>query len=150
MAWFMKLSREVQIVLVGGVLYLVMSFFDWQQVSVLGITAGQSEWAGIGVVAGLASIALLLWEATRLFRIKIPLGTLSEGLVSVALALVLVLFTVITFFAHSDARHWPAWIGLLLSLAIGSAAVVRARAEGVQLPRVPSTSGPGTVGGAPH
>jgi hypothetical protein len=83
MGYFKKLSREVQVVLGGGVLYLVFSFFDWQQVSAFGFTAGRSEWNGIGVVAGLVAIALLLWEAARLFAVKVPLGTLSEGLVSV-------------------------------------------------------------------
>jgi hypothetical protein len=36
---FRKLSREAQVVLGGGVLYLVFSFLDWQQVSAFGITA---------------------------------------------------------------------------------------------------------------
>ena len=129
-----NLSREVQVVLGGGLLYLIVSFLDWQQISAFGITVGRSEWSGIGVVAGLLAIALLAWEAARLFAIKVPLGTLTEGLVSVGIALLLALFTVITFATHGTARHWPAWIGLILAIAIAVAAVVRARAEGVQLP----------------
>lgn len=129
-----SLPREVQVVLGGGVLYLIFSFLDWQQISAFGITAGRSEWNGVGVIAGLLAIALLVWEAARLFAVKLPLGTLSEGLVSVGLALLLALFTVITFGTHGTARHWPAWIGLLLSLVIAVAAVIRARAEGVELP----------------
>ena len=146
MGYFKKLSREVQVVLGGGVLYLVFSFFDWQQVSAFGFTAGRSEWNGIGVVAGLVAIALLLWEAARLFAVKVPLGTLSEGLVSVAVALLLALLTVITFLTHSTARHWPAWVGLILSLAVAAAALVRARVEGVQLP---ATAGTADRGSAP-
>lgn len=130
-----NLSREAQVVLGCGVLYLIFSFLDWQQVSAFGITAGRSEWSGIGVVAGLLVIALLLWEAARLFAVKVPLGELSEGIVSLGLALLLALFTVITFLTHGTARHWPAWIGLLLSLVIAVAAVVRARDEGVELPQ---------------
>ena len=49
----MKLSREVQIVLGGAVLYVIFSFLDWQQVSFGGISAGLNEWHGIGVVAAL-------------------------------------------------------------------------------------------------
>jgi hypothetical protein len=129
-----KLSRETQVVLGGGLLYLIVSFLDWQQVSGFGITVGRTEWNGIGIIAGLLVIALLVWEAARLFAVKVPLGGLSEGLVSVGLALLLALFTVITFATHGTARHWPAWVGLLLSLVIAACAVVRARGEGVKLP----------------
>jgi len=135
------LSREMQVILGGGVLYLIFSFLDWQQVSSVFGTYGRSEWHGIGVVAGLVAIALLLWEGARLFAVKVPLGGLSEGLVSVGLALLLALFTVITFLTHDLARHWPAWIGLILSLVIAAAALVRARGEGVQLPEARAMAG---------
>ena len=131
-----QLPREVQVVLGGSVLYLIFSFLDWQQVSVAGFTAGLSEWHGVGIVAGLLVVALLLWEAGRLLGVKIDLGAATPGLVSVALALLLLLFTIITFLAHNEARHWPSWLGLILSLAVAAAAVVRARAEGVEIPRV--------------
>ncbi len=136
-----KLSREVQVVLGGGVLYVIFSFFDWQQVSGFGITVGRSEWSGIGIFAGLVAIALLVWEAGRLLTVKLPLGGLSEGLVSVGIAVLLALLTVITFLTHGTARHWPAWIGLIISLAIAAAAVVRALGEGVQLPEMRPTGG---------
>ncbi len=137
----MKLSRETQAVLAGSVLYLIFSFFDWQQVSAFGVSAGRSEWNGIGVIAGLLVIVLLLWEAARLFEVKIELGSLNPGLLSVAVALLLLVFTVITFLSHSTARHWPAWIGLLLSIVIAAAAVMRGKAEGVEMPKMPSAAG---------
>jgi hypothetical protein len=139
-----KLSRETQIVLGGAVLYLIFSFFDWQQVSGFGVTVGRSEWSGIGVIAGLLVIVLLAWEAARLFEVKIELGSLTPGLLSVAVALLLLLFTIITFLNHSTARHWPAWIGLLLSIVIAGAAVMRAKAEGVEMPKMPSGAGGGS------
>jgi hypothetical protein len=131
-----KLPREVQVLLGGSLLYLIFSFFDWQQVSFGPVTAGITEWHGVGIIAGLLAIALLLWEAARLFQVTVPLGTLTPGLVSVALALLLLLFTVITFLTHNEARHWPSWIGLLLSIVIAAAAFARARTEGVQMPDV--------------
>ena len=132
-----NLSREVQVILGGSVLYLIFSFFDWQQVSISGainVSYGRDEWVGIGVVAGLCAIALLVWELVRLLGVEVPLGTLTPGLVSVGLALLLLLFTLLTFITHNEARHWPSWIGLILSIVIAAAAVVRARAEGVQMP----------------
>ena len=137
----MKLSRDVQVVLGGTVLYVIFSFFDWQQVSVLNITAGRSEWTGIGVVAALVAIVLLVWELGRAVNVKIELGSLSPGLISAALALLLLVFTAITFLTHGTARHWPAWVGLILSVAIAGAALRRARSEGVELPQVPKGTG---------
>jgi hypothetical protein len=132
-----KQSREVQIVLGGTVLYIIFSFFDWQQVSFLGQTAGFSEWRGFGVVTVLVAIVLLVWEIGRLVDFKIGLGSLTPGQVSAGLALILLVFTVITFVTHNEARHWPAWVGLLLSLVIAGAAFVRAKAEGVTMPDMP-------------
>jgi hypothetical protein len=129
-----KLSREVQIILAAALLYLIFSFFDWQQVSFSGITAGISEWHGVGVIAGLLVVALLVWEAARIFVGDIDLGPLSAGLISVALAMLLLLFTIITFLTHNEARHWPSWLGLILSILIGVLAFRRAQTEGVQMP----------------
>lgn len=129
-----KLSREVQIVLGGTVLYLLFSFFDWQQVSAFGITAGRSEWNGIGIVAGLAAVAVLGWEATRIVRPEVALKTVKPAALSALLVAALFVFTVITFLSHNEARHWPSWLGLILSVVIGLAAGARARDEGVQLP----------------
>jgi hypothetical protein len=131
---FKQLSRDLQVVLGGTVLYLIMSFLDWQQVSVGPLTAGVTEWHGIGILAGLLALALLAWEVTRLFSIKIELP-LTPGQVSVGLALLLLLFTVITFLSHSSFRHWPEYLGLLLSIAVAVAAVRRARTEGVEMPK---------------
>lgn len=143
-----RLSRETQAVLAASVLYLIISFLDWQQVSFSIVTVGRSEWHGVGVVAGLLVIALLIWEAVRLLEVKLDLGGVTPGLVSVGLALLLLLFTLITFISHSTARHWPAWIGLLLSIVVAGAAVVRARAEGVELPTTAMSGASSSSAGA--
>ena len=151
----MKLSREAQIVLVGGVVVLILSFLDWQQVSIAGFGSyGANEWHGIGVLAGLLIFALLGWEAARAFGVKLPDGPVSNGLVSVGLALLLALFTVITFLTHSAYRNWPAWAGLIVVLIVAAAAVMRAKGEGVQMPdmggssKTSSSMGGGTTDGS--
>ncbi len=147
-----KVSRETKVVLGCAVLFLIFSFFDWQQVSFSSAfvsgSAGLNLWHGIGVIAGLLVIALLAWEVVRMFEVKAPTGAVTHGHVSVGLALALALFTVIAFFDKSTARHWPAWIGLLLALVIAVAAVVRAREEGVQLP-TPRAASPAAESSAP-
>lgn len=128
-----KLPPEVQVVLGGSLLYLVVSFFDWQQVSFLSVSAGINEWHGVGVIAGLLVVALLAWEGARLAGVRIAFGPITPGLGSIGLALLLLVFTVITFLSHNEARHWPAWVGLLLSIVITAAAFRRARSEGVDV-----------------
>ena len=128
---FNKLSKNTQVVFVAAVLYLIFSFFDWQQVS-LGIgTFGYTEWHGFGDVAALTVLVLIAWEISRVLDMKIPVGSLSPGLVSFGLTVLLFVFTVITFLTHGTARHWPAWVGLLLSIVVVAFGYLRSQEEGV-------------------
>ncbi|HUZ16687.1 MAG TPA: hypothetical protein VMU72_11015 [Gaiellaceae bacterium] len=144
-----KLSRETQVVLGGGVLLLILSFLDWQQASfsfgTVGGTVGLNEWHGIGFLAALLVIAMLVWEVLRLMAVNVSAGTLSPGLVSVGLALLMALFTVIAFLNKGTARHWPAWIALIVALVVAAAAVMRARVEGVQMPQARPAASAGSA-----
>jgi len=136
----MKLSREVRLVLLSGVILLIVSFLDWQQASfsvgTISGSVGANEWHGIGTLAALLVIVMLIWEGMRLMAVKIELGSLSPGLVSVVLALLVALFTVIAFFTKDTFRVWPAWVGLIMALVLGATAVMRAKSEGVQMPEM--------------
>ena len=92
-----------------------------------------TEWNGVGTVAGLIVLILLAWELARGFDLKIAIGSLSPGLVSVVLAEALLLFTLIKFLNISY-RAYGAWLGLVLAIGIGVVAFLRAKEEGVQLP----------------
>ena len=139
----MKLPRNVQAVIAGTALYIILSFFNWQEVSFMGHSVGQSEWHGIGMIAVIIAIALLAWEVSRALDMKINLGSLSAGQVSAGLALLLLIFTVITFLDWSEFRAWPEWVGLVLSLLIAGAAFTRAKEEGVKMPEMPKNTGSG-------
>jgi|HubBroStandDraft_6_1064221.scaffolds.fasta_scaffold303858_1 hypothetical protein len=132
----MKLPRDTQIILGGLFLYFIFSFLDWQSAFGYGV----NEWHGFGVLVALIGVATLLWEAARAFDVKLPTGTVSPGLISVSLALVLAVFTVIIFLDWSDFRSWPEWVGLILALVIGGFALKRARDEGVQMPNLPKNT----------
>src|SRR3989442_15554819 len=108
------LSRSSQLLLGAGLLLFIFLFFDWQQV----YSYGQTGWHGWGVAVGLFVIALLLWEAVQVFGMKVELPV-KPAMLSAALAAGVLLFTVIKFFDDNVARHWPAWIGLILAIVIG-------------------------------
>lgn len=122
---FAELSRGTKVLLVAGLLLLIDSFLAWQQVSVgagdFHVTASVNMWHGVGVVAGLLVIALLIWEGLQLAgvlnQVQLPV---SAVLISVALAAGTALFTIIKFLVANEARHWPSWIGLILAIAIAA------------------------------
>ena len=118
---FNALSRGMQVMLVGSILLLIDSFFDWQQVSgtVFGqeISAGASGWHGVGFIMGILTIVLIAWIVVRLAAsdVKLPV---SDAMTGALLGFLILLFTVIKFFADNEARHWPAWVGLILAFVI--------------------------------
>ena len=121
---FRSLSLAHRILLGCGAVLLIVMFFTWQGVSILGTTIGVSGWHGLnGVLLGLLTIALLAWEVLLLLgdqtaelrqRISVP-----EALVSAALAGAVLVLGVLKFLTASQLRRWPEWLGLVLALAIG-------------------------------
>ena len=150
---FMKLSREAQGVLVGTVLFILLSFLDWQSVtfdlgSLGSHTVGKNLWHGFGLLAVLVAILLLAWEIIRTLDVKIELGGIEPGVISTGLALLLGVLTIIIFLDWSDYRSWPEYVGTLLAIAIAVLAFLRARKEGVGMPAMPANVSVSRGGGA--
>ena len=92
---FSKLTLGSKIVAGAGILLLVDSFLHWQEVNFGPISAGVTMWHGWGVLIGLTLLAILAWEAAQLTETKIAVGPLSPTMVTMLLAALLVLFTLI-------------------------------------------------------
>jgi hypothetical protein len=140
------LSTGRKVLLVGGILLLIDLSLTWQQVcvSITGFgrhCGGVSGWHGIGVLVGLLTIAMVLWEAIGAFKVDLgdALRNLPTALISVALAAAVAIFGFIEFLTHNEFRHWPAWIGLLLMIAIAVGGWLRF-SEGGSSVRTPTTS----------
>jgi hypothetical protein len=131
------LPREAQITLVCLVLFVILSFFDWQQATVGPYTVGRSLWHGIGLITIIIALGYFVWELGRAMNYKVDLGQVTPPVTSAGFAVALLVFTVITFLDWSDYRHWPEWIGLLLSIVIAVVALKRAKDEGVEMPKMP-------------
>jgi hypothetical protein len=139
------MSRSSQLLLGAGLLLFIFLFFDWQQVSFLGHSVGASGWHGWGTAAGIFLIALLVWEVVQVLGVKLPELPVKPVMLSAGLAAAVLLFTVIKFFVDNAARHWPAWIGLILAIAIGVGGWLRWSGDApkeVQIARTPPPAPP--------
>ena len=125
-----KLSHGAKLVLGATILFLIVSIFNWQEVEFEGIgSAGISMWHGWGVLAGLLAIAIVVWEGLRLANLKVEIG-LTPAMVTVALAILLVLFTVIKFLVSNEFRTFWAWLGLLFAILVAVGAWLNMKALG--------------------
>jgi hypothetical protein len=130
MEYLEKLSTGTRIALGCAIAFLVVSFFNWQEIELGEFgSAGVSMWHGVGVVAGLLAIGLIVWEAILLANIKFEIGV-APTMISAALGILLLLFTVIKFFADSEFRTFFAWLGLALAIGVTAGAVMAMRAAG--------------------
>jgi hypothetical protein len=118
------MSRSSQLLAGAGLLLFIFLFFDWQQVCFGSICGSRSGWHGWGVLVGLLTIALVLWEAVQILGVKIELP-IKAAMLSAGLAAGVLLFTVIKFLVDNEARHWPAWVGLILAILIGAGGFLR-------------------------
>ena len=115
-------------------------------------------WNGIGVLAGLLLIALIVWQAIRLANINLEVGV-TPSMVTAALSVLLVIFVAIRFLDKPgldrqrvvDRTIW-AWLGLILAIVIvvGAWMNMRAAGEGLADVRDRVSSMTAGSGSAPH
>jgi hypothetical protein len=125
-----QLSTGAKIVLGGAIVFLIVSFFNWQEVDLGPIgSAGVSMWDGIGWIAGLLAIALIVWLALRLANVNLEIG-LSPALVTAGLSALLLIFTIIKFLVDNEFRTFWSWLGLILAIVIAAGAWLNMQAAG--------------------
>ena len=126
------LSTASKLLIAASVLLLIDLFLNWQEACVsFGGTetcGGESGWSGIGFLVGILTLALLAWEVLRMLGMTAQWNLpVAANLVSAALAGGVLLFTIIKFLSDGEFRNWPAWLGLLLAIAIGVGGWMRYR-----------------------
>ncbi len=133
------LSKGAQVTLGASVLLLIDSFFHWYTVK--HTSYGENMWHGLGFLAGLLLLAILVWIGLRIAGVDINLGGISNSMVTAGLAVLLLLFVIIRVlskpgggFADSfvDRTIW-AWLGLLFAIAIVAGAWMTMQAAGESL-----------------
>jgi hypothetical protein len=126
---FNKLSMTTKVVLGATILFLIVSFFNWQEVDVGVAEAGRSMWSGWGTIAGIVALVLLAWEGLRIANVNVSLP-ISDAMLAALVAVLLALLTIIKFLADNEFRTFWAWLGLVLALVIAGAAIVRMQEGG--------------------
>jgi hypothetical protein len=114
-----ELNHGAKVVLGSAILLLIFSFFSWFEVE--GTPIDVSMWTGVGVVAGLLLIALIVWQAVRLANINLEIGV-GPAMVTAFLALLTLVFVFIRWIDNpygdaGDRTIW-AWIGLVLGIVM--------------------------------
>ena len=89
-------------------------------------------WHGWGVLAGLLAIVIIVWEGLRLAKMKIEIG-LTPAMVTAALAILLLVFTVLKFLVSNEFRTFWAWIGLVLAILVAVGAFMNMKDLGESL-----------------
>jgi hypothetical protein len=123
------LPRGMQLMLVGGALLLIDTFFHWQSVTVVGITVSRNGWHGWGVLVGLLTIVLLVWLGARVAAADIQLPV-SDTLAGAVLGALIFLSTLLKVLVDNDFRTFWAWLGLLLAAAVAVGAWLQVTAGG--------------------
>ena len=97
-------------------------------------------WNGVGWIAGLLAVALIVWQALRLANIEMELGV-TPAMITAALAMLILLFTFIRFIDKPSAfdRTFWAWLGLALAIVIAVGAWMNMQASGESLADIRSS-----------
>jgi hypothetical protein len=160
-----KLSHGAKVVLGAAIAFLLFSFFSWfkytgpgaDQIEAVGGDIGVTMWHGIGWIAGLTAIALIVWQAIRLANIDLEIGV-TPSMVTAALAVLMLVFTVIRFIdkpGNGDfvGRTFWAWLCLVLAIVVVVGAWMNMQAAGESFgdvrDRVGSMTGGGSAATAP-
>lgn len=133
-----KLSHGAKLVLGATIVFLIVSIFNWQAVDTVVGSYGVSMWHGWGVLAGLIAIAIIVWEGLRLANMKIEIG-LTPAMVTTALSILLLVFTVLKFLVNNEFRTFWAWLGLILAICIVAGAFANMRMAGESIGEMTSS-----------
>jgi hypothetical protein len=120
------LSTGSKLLLGASAVLFIDLFLSWQKIcidfaGVDGTCGTASGWRGIGVLVGLLAIAVIAWEVAQMTG-NAPQLPIPAALLSAALGAGVAVFGLLEFLTHNEARHWPAWIGLVcfVVIAIGA------------------------------
>ena len=139
-----SLSLAQKLILGGGVLLLIDTFFAWQSVESPGRRArfGENAWHGFwGVVLGLLVVVLLAWCIARLAGVQLP-ENMPQGIVTLVLGVLILVFALLKNLTD-DYSAWASYVGIVLAAVIAYGAWLNFQESGESLPSMPKTAAAG-------
>jgi hypothetical protein len=131
---FSRLGRGAQLMLVGSVLLLIVSFFRWQEIDVdlgpLGeASGGVSAWDDIGgILMGVLTIVLLARLVAQLAAVDVPIPV-SFAMSSAVLAFLILVLAVIKNLTDDYSTFWS-YLGVAFAVLIAVGAWMEIQAAG--------------------
>jgi hypothetical protein len=138
------LTSGAKIVLGATIAFLIVSFFSWfhytgpgkDELEAIGADTGITMWHGVGWIAGLLAIVLLVWQAIRLANIELEIGV-TPSMITAALSVLVLIFALIRWLDKPGGdfvgRTFWAWLGLLFAIVMVVGAWMNMRAAGDSL-----------------
>jgi hypothetical protein len=128
-----RLTMGQKGVLTTGVLLFVDLFLPWNKVGECPFCVSVNGWSGMGVIAGLLVVALLVWEGLNAAG---ALATMAAPvpLIGAALAGGAALFALLRAIFDLSFSTFGLWLGIILALAMAYAAYVRYQESQVAQP----------------
>ena len=120
-----KLTMGQKGILIASLVLLISLFLPWQRVCVLGFCGSSSGLGGVGFLALILAIGLIVWELLPAFGVNANMGTFSPAMLSAIGAWVTAGITLINFLIYLGDVGFGAFIGLLAALALGYAGYLR-------------------------
>ena len=140
---FKELTTGAKLVLGAAVALFIVSLFNWFKVGDIGVG---TMWSGIGVIAGLFLLALIVWQGLRLANIELEIGV-TPSMITAALAVLTLVFVFIRWISKPggsiaadvvDRTIWS-WLGLALAIVLVIGAWLNMQAAGEGLAHIKST-----------
>jgi len=128
-----RLTMGQKGVLITGVLLFIDLFLPWNKVGECPFCVSVNGWSGIGVIAGLLVLALLVWEGLNAAG-ALATVTAPKALITTAVAAGAALFALLRAIFNLSFSTFGLWLGIILSLALGYAAYVRYQESQVATP----------------
>jgi hypothetical protein len=132
-------SPASKVLLGGSVFFFVVSFLAWQKACFGDICGTATAWHGVGIIAALLAVAILVLEGLRLFGVQLGLDPGVQARIVAGLGGGVLLFTIIKIFVDNEFRAYGSWLGIVAAvivavggvMALGEAnsAAARARRE---------------------
>jgi len=135
------LPRNEQLFLGGTLLSLICTFLPFDGISVLGSSASENAWHGIGILASLLVLAVFLVALAGTFaKSSIPELPVSLNLIGAGGMALAVLFFLIRWLTLGNVLgvkihlHWGGYVTLIVTIATTVVAVMRMREAGEAMP----------------